>query len=424
LDKKYLKLIKLSLRKYLPLSKELPGESQVIDRIALVMDSIDNLQDKLKIIHIAGTSGKTSTAYYISSLLIQSGQRTGQLISPHVDVITERIQINGEQIKPKEFYLLLSEFLSIIETKKLKATYFEILYAFGFWVFYRKNVDYAVIETGIGGKYDATNIARREDKVCVITAIGYDHMHLLGHSLSLIAEQKAGIIHHNNQAIVLNQSKEILTVIKKRVKECQARLIIVDEGDQTILPIKDLPKFQKQNWSVAKRTYDYLSQRDGLIELNKDQLAISCQTYIPARMETIRLANKIVIMDAAHNKQKLQAIVDSIKEKYPKQKVTIILGMKKDKDRQDLSKIIDQIADLTITTAFKTTIDLPTQAVNPNLLAKELVNQGSINVKPIEDLKTAFKLALKEKNKIILVTGSFYLISQLRASGILSKNLG
>ncbi len=421
MDNKYLNLIDDKLRAYLPLVKQLPGEEQVLIRTARIMNVIDNPQDKLKIIHIAGTSGKTSTTYYLSSLLAQSNKKVGQLISPHVDRITERIQIDGKYLTPKEFYLLLIEFLSIIETQKLVATYFEILYAFGFWVFDRNNVDYAVIETGIGGKYDATNIARIEDKVCVITAIGYDHMNILGHSLVQIAEQKAGIIHHNNQAIVLKQSKEILTVIKKRVNECNAKLIIVNDWNQNIQLIKDLPKFQKLNWSVAKRAYDYLRERDGLAELNQDQLTISCKTYIPARMETIRLGNKIIIMDAAHNKQKLQAIVDGIKEKYPQQKVTIILGMKKDKDRQDISKIINQIAELIIITAFKTTIDLPTKAANPDLLSKELVNQGSINVKSINDLQSAFKLALKEKNKIILVTGSFYLISQLRASGVLSK---
>jgi len=273
LDNKYLNLIDDKLRAYLPLVKQLPGEEQVLIRTARIMKVIDNPQDKLKIIHIAGTSGKTSTTYYLSSLLAQSNKKVGQLISPHVDRITERIQIDGKSLTSKEFYLLLIEFLAIIEAQKLVATYFEILYAFGFWIFERQKVDYAVIETGIGGKYDATNIAHREDKVCVITAIGYDHMNILGNDIRQIADQKAGIIHDKNQAIVLNQSQEILAVIKKRIKECHSNLTIVDIRQAVLIErLRKLPKFQRQNWLVAKSTYDYLCSRDNLPILNEEQL--------------------------------------------------------------------------------------------------------------------------------------------------------
>lgn len=383
------------------------------------MKIVGNPQDKIQVIHIAGTSGKTSTAYYLSSLLIKSTKSVGQLISPHVDIVTERIQINGKKLSPKEFYTLLVKFLEIIETNQASASYFEILYAFAFWVFVYKNVDYAVVETGIGGKYDATNITRRPDKVCVITAIGYDHMNILGHDIKQIAAHKAGIIYKYNQVIMLKQAQDIKTVIKQRVIECSANLIIVDDNySETSLLIK-LPKYQRQNWLIAKRTYDYLCQRDNLNQLNNAQISMAQRTYIPARMETIQIANKIIIMDGAHNSPKIKALASSISELYPNQKITVVLALKKDKDIEDMSQILNTIASSVIATMFKTTVSLPYRSVDATLLANELIRQGLKNVKSVNEADDALKLAIGGTNKIIVVTGSFYLLGQLRASGAL-----
>ncbi len=187
-----------ALLPYVPLVAELTGKDTTLDRIVPLMKLLGDPQDKLKIIHLAGTSGKTSTAYYMSALLQATGKKVGLTVSPHIDTIAERVQIDGLPLPETEFCRELGIFLDIVEFAEAPPSYFELLYAFALWVFERQQVDYAVVETGMGGLYDATNVASRPDKVCVITDIGFDHTHILGKTLPEIAAQKVGIVHDHN----------------------------------------------------------------------------------------------------------------------------------------------------------------------------------------------------------------------------------
>ena len=162
-----------ALLPYVPLVAQLTGKATTLERAIIpLMALAGNPQDRLKTVHIAGTSGKTSTSYYIAALLGAAGKTVGLTVSPHVDSITERIQINGQPLPDAEFCQELETFLDIVKQAPQPPSYFELLYAFALWVFGRRHVDYAVIETGMGGLYDATNVATRADKVCVITDIG------------------------------------------------------------------------------------------------------------------------------------------------------------------------------------------------------------------------------------------------------------
>jgi len=419
LESVYLKIINDRLRPYISLVKDLPGEGAVLERTARLMTTIGNPQDSLRVIHIAGTSGKTSTTYYISSLLLQAGCSVGQLVSPHVDTVTERVQLNGQQLTNKEFLELLEMFLNIIEKSGVTASYFEVLYGFGFWVFKQKGVDYAVIETGIGGKYDATNIADREDKLCVITDIGYDHMEVLGTDIKQIAAQKAGIIHKFNPVVVASQSSEILTVIKDRAKRCSSSLVVVkDKGLNSKKFPPDMPFFQRHNWLLSKAAYDYLYNRDHLNKLHPSQLAFSQKTYIPGRMEIVTIKDKTVIMDGAHNTQKLEALFQSIIQLYPGKMACVIISLKWNKSLRGLGEILKPIADQVIVTKFKTTKDLPTNAADPDVLIKIFINEGIKSVVYEADPDNALKKALSSKNDLVIITGSFYLLSQIRASGL------
>src|SRR5574344_2950696 len=173
---------------------QLYGGDMQLDRMKLLMEYLGNPQDDLKVIHVAGTSGKTSTTYYIRALLQASSLKTGLTISPHIATIRERIQINGELVEEDSFVDYFNEFYDGVQGFDPKPTFFELVTAFAYWVFKKEKVDYAIIETGLGGRLDATNVVERTDKVSIITPIGFDHTDILGNTLKSIAGEKAEII--------------------------------------------------------------------------------------------------------------------------------------------------------------------------------------------------------------------------------------
>lgn len=160
-----------------------------------IMGLLGNPHDSLNIVHIAGTSGKTSTAYYLADMLTKSGLKVGLSVSPYVDIVTERFQFNMLPISEKMFSNKANELIDTLKKEKIRPSYFEFMTAFTYWIFAYLEVDYAVIEVGIGGTQDSTNVAQSKNKICVITDIGMDHMEILGNTIERISENKAGIIH-------------------------------------------------------------------------------------------------------------------------------------------------------------------------------------------------------------------------------------
>jgi dihydrofolate synthase / folylpolyglutamate synthase len=198
----------------------------VLGRMQTVMRKLGDPQDRLKVIHVAGTSGKTSTAYYLSSLLTGAGKRVGLSISPYTYELTERLQLNGRKLTSRQFCAELEKFLHLFTSIDVDLSYLELLTAFAFWELDRLAVDCAIVETNAGGRYDATNITSRADKVCVITDIGYDHTDILGSTLPHIAGNKAGIIHADNLAIMLQQEWSIVRVMDNQCRKVGARLVV------------------------------------------------------------------------------------------------------------------------------------------------------------------------------------------------------
>ena len=191
------------------------------------MDYLGNPQNQLKVIHVAGTSGKTSTSYYAAALLAATGKKVGLTVSPHIAEINERVQINLLPMPEAEFCKELSEFLALIETSQINPSWFEFLIAFDYWEFAKQAADYAVVEVGLGGLLDGTNVIDRADKVCIITDIGLDHVRVLGHSLPEIAAQKAGIIQPRNVVFSYSQAANITDIIKNQAEQMQAELHLI-----------------------------------------------------------------------------------------------------------------------------------------------------------------------------------------------------
>ncbi|MBA3061021.1 MAG: bifunctional folylpolyglutamate synthase/dihydrofolate synthase, partial [Nitrospirae bacterium] len=208
-----------------------------LDNTAKLLFLSGNPQKHFSSIHIAGTNGKGSTSAMIASILQAAGFRTGLFTSPHLVSFTERIRVNNEEIREDEVVELTEEIRSTIEGSELNPTFFEFVTAMGFLYFKRKNIDWAVVETGMGGRLDATNVLLPE--ASVITSINYDHSEFLGNTLSAIAEEKAGIIKDGVPVITSAQEPSVMDVIKKKTEEKNASLFIYGRDFSAAIKTED-----------------------------------------------------------------------------------------------------------------------------------------------------------------------------------------
>ncbi|HEY1645387.1 MAG TPA: hypothetical protein VGF75_03290, partial [Candidatus Saccharimonadales bacterium] len=280
-------------------------------------------------------------------------------------------------------------------------------------------VDYAVIETGVGGLHDATNVVSREDKVCVITDIGFDHMNILGHTLKEITAQKVGIVHENNPLLMYRQSPEIMSVIKSWTDAHHAKLYLTDQKSEEKdyghgSEFQNLPDYQKRNWLLAYYVYRFVAKRDSLKSLDNNDLTKTQQVKIPARMDISKVNGHLLIMDGAHNYQKMSAFTSSYRHMFPGDKPALLLAFKSDKVYLEVLPMLKDLASEVILTTFNTSQDLPVTSCPPEEVAAELKKLGLKNVTVEADNLKAYNLLLARPAKNLVITGSFYLIAQIR----------
>lgn len=398
--------------------KSLYGNQRVkysLGNIKRLMSLLDNPQDKFKAIHIAGTSGKTSTAYFMASLLKATNKKVGLTVSPILDEVNERVQINFEPLSETDFTNALTEFVNMLSDFEIKLSRFELLVAFAYWYFANQKVDYGVIEVGLGGLKDGTNVINRRDKVCLITDIGYDHVEILGKSLPEIASQKAGIILPDNEVFMYNQAPEIMSAITRQVEKARAHLNLAVETPNLD---NDIPDYQHKNWELAYAAYKFLMRRDGLTDYETKQLDKTKYLQIPGRLEIKKYQGKTIILDGAHNTQKMTAFIDSFKKLYPNCQPAVLIAMRSNKDYQEVADLISKIASKVITTTFKAYQDTPLISLDADKLASAFTGIKAISIK---DSQEALKTLLALDDDIVIITGSLYLLSQLRAEASFLK---
>jgi len=387
-----------------------------LDRMHKLLAHLGNPQESFKAVHIAGTSGKTSTAYYAAALLKAAGYRTGLTVSPHTIEVNDRVQIDCQPLLEPLFCAEFELFMDELQASGIWPTYFEIMVAFAYWEFARQDVEYAVIEVGLGGLLDGTNTINRPDKVCIITDIGLDHTSILGKTYGEIATQKAGIIQDGNEVFVYRQSAEVMKPIKERALAKHARLTIVEPS--SVEAPAYLPLFQQRNFGLALTVIRHVvTQRNGV--LTDTAIRQASRTFIPGRMEVFKLAGKTIILDGAHNGQKVKALMESIHEQNQGRSIALLLGFldgpAADTRIPDILASAAPSAEHVIVTEFGGPQDEPYRSV----LAQEVERI----VKPLEadyaidhqsDAHVAFEHALKRPEDIIVVTGSIYLLNHIR----------
>ncbi len=400
------------LAKHIPPARAMRSNYK-LDTMRALMRHLGNPQDSYKVVHVAGTSGKTSTAYFIASHLHQAGKKVGLTVSPHVDTVAERVQINLEPLSEQKYCEAFSQFVELISKSDVTPTYFELLVAFAYWKFAQEKVDYAVIEVGLGGLLDGTNVVTRSDKVAVLTDIGLDHVDILGNDIAEIAAQKAGIILPDSQAFCLEQDQDILDVFAESARKVGAQLAVLTQKEDTVA--RSLPLYQQRNWSLANQVSAYVLDQDGVDILDPRQLEATVHTYIPARMETIQQGGTTLILDAAHNPQKMQALCDSLKQQYPGQKFDVLLALLRSKDMrvQGVLNELLPIASNLIVTDFVAGQDLRKFSTPPEQLIEAAQQMGFTNVEVIHDTKRAYNVLMKLPGLHKLATGSFYLLHDM-----------
>jgi dihydrofolate synthase/folylpolyglutamate synthase len=385
------------------------NSSYTLHRIKELLKELGNPQEEFKTVHIAGTSGKTSTSYYIANMLKTGGYKVGLSVSPYVEEMNERVQLGASPLPEPIFCREFTQFFKILNTLSITPTYFELFVAFAYWYFAKIKVDYAVIEVGLGGLLDGTNVIERQDKICVITDIGLDHTRILGDTLTQIVRQKAGIIQDHNHVFMYRQDDEIGREIISRAKQKHAIIHYAEPSEADM----ELVNFQKRNWILARDVCEYIFTRDSHEGLDDKQWVKTADIVIPGRLETFKYKNKTIILDGAHNPQKIRSLTESFKTRYPGASPVVLLavGDNKDLHLEDISKEVGKLSKFVIITAFERGRDAPRMSISPKKIAQKL-EQNHVLIEP--DLDKAVKLLINRQEDLLLITGSLYLVGAVK----------
>lgn len=408
------------------------GSKLGLENITYLLDLMGNPHKDLKVIHVAGTNGKGSTSFFIASVLKEQGYKVGLYTSPYLEEFTERIRINGENI-PKEELAEITNYVKdkiseMVSKGKNHPTEFEVVTAIGFEYFKRQNVDFLVLEVGMGGRFDATNVVK-DPLVSVITPIDIDHIDYLGDTLDKIAYEKAGIIKENSYVVTHPQKKEAIRVIedvcsnknsklikapidsvKVIKKDDQGQIFHVNYGNEKLedVHIAMLGEHQIQNATVGL-TALYVLEKEHNIKISKESLYEGLKKSIwPGRLEIMK-RDPIVLIDGAHNPQGMKALSKVLKELFDDKNIILGLGILGDKD----ASMIDEIVPL----AQKLVLTMPD---NPRAMSVEKLSQKvakfekpTIKKEKIADaVEVALSLARAED--VVVFAGSLYMIGQVR----------
>ena len=399
-----------------------------LDRITKLLDIMGNPHKKLKFIHIAGTNGKGSTTAFISNILIESGYRTGMFTSPYIQRFTERIKINNTEISNIELAELISQIRDSITQMTSEGfehpTEFEIITAAAMEYFYRKNCDFVVLEVGLGGIVDSTNVIDMPE-ASVITTISMDHMDRLGETLGEIASHKAGIIKQNGMVVLYPQEQEAEKVIERVSKEKNARIHKVDfstiseksfslEGqifdykDYRNIKIGLLGQHQMKNAAVAIDTCEILCNK-GFAISHRNILDGLENTTWPGRLEIIN-KNPLIMIDGAHNLEGGQALNAALDKYFTQKKKIFMVGFLRDKDFNGIMDMLSSKADTIITVTPNNERAVPSAELAGIL--KSFSNHVIDGLSIENGLKIAVDLA--DRESVICAFGSLYMIGEIR----------
>ncbi|HJV12425.1 MAG TPA: folylpolyglutamate synthase/dihydrofolate synthase family protein [Propionibacteriaceae bacterium] len=411
-----------------------------LGRIRALTELLGDPQHAYPVIHLTGTNGKGSTAAMIESLLRADGLRTGRFTSPHLMNVTERITIDGEPISDERFdelWLEIKPYAALVDQQMIDGvpmTFFEIITAMAFAAFADAPIDVAVVEVGLGGAWDATNVADAD--VAVVTPIDLDHTHLLGKTITEITQEKAGIIKPGAHAILAGQSVEAAEILLARCAEVGAlpqregvdfgvidrklavsgQLIRLSGADG---PVDDvfLPLYGAHQAANAGQALAAVEAFLGLKALNPDVIREGfAQVHFPGRLELVR-RSPAVVLDAAHNPHGARAASAAITEAFAFTPLIGVIAVMVDKDARGILEGFEEIMNhVVITQVASTSRGMPAEVLGA--LAKEIFGESRVSVVPRLDDAIDRAVALAEADVVgsagVLITGSVVAIGEAR----------
>jgi len=408
-----------------------------LERITSLLEPLGNPHRELKVIHVAGTNGKGSVCKYISSILQKAGYTVGVYLSPHIERFSERIVVNNQEISEEELAMLVSEVRPLVEEMKQNdstPTFFEIVTALAFQYFKNRTVDYAVVEVGLGGRFDATNVVT--PLVSVITNISLEHTDILGNDITSIAFEKAGII-KDQVPVITAATQNARGTIEHVARERNAPILCIDrtmwkrmsfkgkyqefviQGSFKDYTVKTslLGQHQGENIAVAIAVVERL-QMSGVYITDGDILDGIAATFHPGRMEIVS-EKPLVLLDGAHNPDGMSWLAKTLKEDFSSHRFILVLGVLKEKDIKTMVSTIIPLFDVVIVT----------KSANPRasdpLFLKEIIERFDAKKKIfIEDsipeaIDHAKRIA-KQKD-MICVSGSLFTVGEARSYLLFGK---
>jgi dihydrofolate synthase/folylpolyglutamate synthase len=403
-----------------------------LDRIRAFVEELGEPHLRYPTVHVAGTSGKGSTATMLASIFQAAGKRVGLHTKPHLASVTERVRIDGTPIAEDAFAELLSEMLPAIDRVALehgKPSYYETLLALAFVAFARAGVDVAVIEAGIGGRLDGTNVL--QPRVSIITNVSLDHTEILGDTTALIARDKAGIARPGIPLISDVNDPDARREIEAACAEVGAPFVsvrdtvsigarrgerygqsfeIVTPVDRYEVSLPVLGAFQQRNAAIAVRALEHLGD-----DLRPDKAAITdglARLVIPGRMEFFP-SHPSLVFDVAHNPDKMSHLVDALEETFPGRRFSFVIAMA---ETRDIAAILEPLRRLRATFTFTGFSDIAGRtATRPQRIAsiaEEAGLWGRAIADPVDALSVARRNA--DASDVVVVTGSTFVVAVLR----------
>ena len=384
-----------------------------------------------KIIHIAGTNGKGSVCAYLHSILLKSGCSVGMFISPHLETMRERISIDNEMISEEAFAASFEKVKEMAgEPEQKHPSFFEFLFLMAMIYFKEKAPEYIILETGLGGRLDATNSIERPE-VCIITEIGYDHMQYLGNTLSEIAAEKAGIIKPEVPVVFLDKRPEVTDILNKYAQKAKSQAVMIGKDsilnvnirNKTIdfslhtgyynydsLSLNTVALYQTENASLAVAAAELLAGKDKRITSDAIREGLQAAHW-PGRMEEIFPG---IYLDGAHNEDGIEAFLSTIKESGCCGKRFLLFGVVADKRYE---RMIEQIVQSGLFTEIAVTVLESDRSASIDKLREIWGQYRQIYCSFHKNAEGAYQhLLLKKKDAdIIYIAGSLYLIGQIKA---------
>lgn len=376
-----------------------------LDNIHQLSEQLNRPEQKFKSIHVAGTNGKGSCSHMIASVFQEAGYKTGLYTSPHLKDFRERIRINGEMISEEDVITFVEKNRSNFE--QIGLSFFEWTVGLAFAHFAKNKVDIAIIETGLGGRLDATNIITPE--LSIITNIGIDHTQFLGNTLPLIAGEKAGIIKPNVPVVIGETHPETAPVFENKAKECSSELTFADQQKEINILSSDLKgSYQKKNIKTVLTAFQQLQKNWPISNtiIAKGLMHVVANTGLLGRWQTIQ-ESPLVIADTAHNKEGLTYTLQQLTD-TPHNELHIVWGMVSDKDISEIIEMLPKKAKYYLA-APNISRAMPIEKM------EVFFKQHNLNFATLNSISGAYKTAIQQASNddVIYVGGSTFVVAEI-----------